>query len=407
MKHWYFSILIFLFSLSASAQNAYFQYNKAYGQFLYQNYAEAVTLFTQVIAEKPDLADAYANRGISYHRLGQLDKAIEDYLKDNSLKKGRSSYNLACAYSLQGKKDEAFKLLEQCQKSEYKQLKSTLENDTDFEKIKTDARWKTLLASDFFTPYDKAMIEVNEKFGAKDYEGSIQACDKAIKINKVDKRGISSKAYLLSLLGKYDESIEEYDRLIQIDANDFEGYSGKANVYYQQRKYSQALPLYEMATSKNPNYLPFYETGMSKYAIGRKDDGISDMKKYCEVYPKDDLTIYTCGRLLYDMQRDSEALPYAEKAIELNQSVPEYYMLRGYINHVKKNWDQAIADYSQVISIKGNGIGEAYYKRGLCKAERYAVTKSASDKKGFCSDLESADAKGIAEAAQYLRELCE
>lgn len=408
MKHQYFSILmLFFLGLSASAQNACFNYNKAYVQFLYSNYQEAVPLFTLAINEKPDLADAYANRGLSYHKLSKLDDAIKDYLKDNSLKKDRSSYNLACAYALQGKKEEAFRYLEEYQKSTYKQLKSVLETDTDLDNLRKDPRWNTFIAKDYFTPCDKAIIEANEKFTAKDYEGSIDACNKAIRADKTDKRAYTSKGYIFSILGKTDEAIAEYDKLLQIDPNDFEGYSGKANVYFQQRKYSEALPLYENATAKNSCYLPFYETGMCKYTSDKKDDGVSDMKKHCEIYPKDDMTIYTCGRFLYDLQKDDEALIYAEKAITLNQTTPEYYMLRAYVNQVKKNFNAAIADYSQAIMLGGNSKGEAYYKRGICRAEKYAVSKNATDKTSFCADMESADAQGIKEAAQYLRELCD
>jgi tetratricopeptide (TPR) repeat protein len=406
MRNLYFSTILFFIIFSASAQDAYFTYNKAYSQFLAGNNEAAITLFTQAINEKPDLADAYTNRGMTYYKLNKLDNAIADFIKDNSYKKDRSSYNLACCYAIQGKKEEAFKYLEQSQNSEYKQLKNTVENDGDFKNLHTDSRWQTLLAKDFYTAYDKVMIEVNEKFTAKDYEGSIQSCDKAIAINNTDKRAISSKAYILSVLNKNEESIAVYDKLTQNDANDFEGYSGKAEVYFKQNKYEQALPLYEKASVKNPYYMPLYQTGMCKYGTNRKADGISDLKKYCEIYPTDDMTLYTCGRFLYDSQRDAEAMIYAEKAIELVKTIPEYYMLRGYLNHVNKNWDAAIADYSKVISMNGNGVGEGYYKRGICRAERYAKTNDPADKKGFCDDLNAAKGLGIEEATQYLKDLC-
>src|SRR3989339_387330 len=406
MKKLYIPAILMFFIISALGQNAYLTYNKAYGQLLYENYEGAIALFTQAINEKPDIADAYSFRGLSYHNLGQLDKAIEDYIKDNSFKKDRSSYNLACAYALQGKKDDAFRLLEQSQKSEYKKQANIIESDTDFEKLKSDPRWKNLLTADVLTPYDKLMVEVNEKFGAKNFEGSIQACEKAIGIDKADKRAWISKAYILSQLEKNDESIAEYDKLIGIDASDFEGYAGKANVYFKLQKYSQALPLYETAAAKNPYYMPLYEMGMCKFGTGKKDAGIEDIKKYCEIFIKDDMTLYTCGRFLYDMERDNEALIYAEKAIALNKSIPEYFMLRAYVNHVKKNWDTAISDYSQVIVANDKNAGEAYYKRGLCKAEKFAISKNASDKSGFCSDMKSAIKHGITEAAQYTK-LCE
>jgi superkiller protein 3 len=406
MRKLFFSAVMFLIVFSVSAQDVYFTYNKALGQFQNGNNEVAIALFTQAINEKSDLADAYTNRGMCYYKLAKYDNAIADFIKDNSFKKDRSSYNLACCYALQGKKDEAFKFLEQCQNSEFKQMKSTLENDGDFKSIKSDPRWNTLLAKDFYTPYDKAMIEVNEKFSAKDYEGSIQACNKAIEINNTDRRAHTSKGYLLSVLNKDDEAIAEYNKFVQIDPSDFEGYSGRADVYFKQKKYAQALPLYETATSKNPYYMPLYQTGMSKYATDKKSEGISDLKKYCEIYPTDDFTIYTCGRFLYDSQRDDEARTYADKALEINKTIPEYFMLRAYLNHVGKKWDAAIADYSQVISMNGNGVGEAYYKRGICRGEKYAKTNDPADKKGFCDDMNSAKGLGIEEAAATLKDLC-
>jgi tetratricopeptide (TPR) repeat protein len=166
------------------------------------------------------------------------------------------------------------------------------------------------------------------------------------------------------------------------------------------------LPLYEKATSKNPYFMPLYQTGMSKYSLGKKDDGISDLIKYCEINPTDDITIYSCGRLMYDMQRDNEARTYVEKAIELNKTIPEYFLLRAYLNQVSKNWNEAIADYSQVISMNGNGVGESYYKRAICKGEKFAKTNDPSDKIGFCYDMKSAKELGINEAIQYVNELC-
>ncbi len=402
MKNYVLAAIFSLFACSLSAQEACFNYNKAIAQYQYQNYDGAVKLFTMAISEKPDLADAYANRGVAYHKLNQLDKAIADYLKDLSLKKDRSNYNLACAYAMQNKKDEAFRYLELTQKSEFRHIAKTFEEEKEL-----DPRWKVLLAKDVFTPCDKAMIEVNEKYDAKDYEGSLKACDKAIAADKMDKRAYVSKGYIYCQLGKFEASLVEYDKLLKIDPNDSEGYAGKANVYFQQRNYVEAIPLYEIATLKNPCFLPYYETGLSKYATGKKESGISDIKKSCEIYPNDDFLVYTCGKLLYDMEKEDEALVYAEKALILNRETPEYFLLRAYVYQVKKKWESAISDYSKVVEMNSRGKGEAYYKRGICKANRFAETREAVDKKGFCADMESAEALGITEAAQYLRELCD
>ena len=406
MKNWFLTVLLSLCIFSAFSQNAYFTYNKGCAQLTYENYEAAVKLFTEAIAEKPDFADAYANRGIAYHKSGQYDKAIADYIKDNSLVKDRSTYNLACVYALLGKKDEAVKAIEQCQKSTYKQVASSIDKDPDFDKIRSDPTFRTILVTDYFTPYERAMIEVNEKFDAKDYEAALVDCDKAISLNNTDKRVFSSKAYILVQLGKYDQAMIEYNKMIQLDATDYEAFAGKANMFYQQKKYAEALEQYETAEVKNPAYMPLYETGMSKYATGRKDEGIADLKKYCKIYTKDDLTMYTCAQLLHEQQKDTEAWTYIQNAISLNQATPEYYLLQANLSQTKKNWADAITDYTKVITLDGNDKGEAYYKRGICRTELYAKTKSAADKKAFCEDMAEAKTLGIKEAMPYLKELC-
>jgi len=44
-----------------------------------RKYAEAVTVFDQLLAENPQIPDAWNNRGVALFALGQIDEAIESY----------------------------------------------------------------------------------------------------------------------------------------------------------------------------------------------------------------------------------------------------------------------------------------------------------------------------------------
>src|SRR6478736_1744719 len=116
-------ILLLCISSWGFAQNAYFYYNKGIAQMTYENNTEAIKAFTRAIELNDIIANAYANRGLSHHRLKEYGLAIADYQKAESLLPGLSSYNMACAYSLLGKSDDAFQWLTVCQKSDYKQSK--------------------------------------------------------------------------------------------------------------------------------------------------------------------------------------------------------------------------------------------------------------------------------------------
>jgi TonB family protein len=54
--------------------------------FQKQQYQEAIEAFTKAIAEQPDAAAAYHNRGLAYARLGDYQQAIEDF--DNAMALG-------------------------------------------------------------------------------------------------------------------------------------------------------------------------------------------------------------------------------------------------------------------------------------------------------------------------------
>jgi tetratricopeptide (TPR) repeat protein len=43
------------------------------------NYSEAIESYTKAIKIKPKEPDAYFNRGLCFHNLGNFDKAIKDY----------------------------------------------------------------------------------------------------------------------------------------------------------------------------------------------------------------------------------------------------------------------------------------------------------------------------------------
>lgn len=55
------------------------------------NPAEAVKYFTDAIALEPNFAPAYRERAEAYHKLGQIEKALEDYKKYLELNKGSVS----------------------------------------------------------------------------------------------------------------------------------------------------------------------------------------------------------------------------------------------------------------------------------------------------------------------------
>ena len=104
---------------------------------------------------------AIGSMGLATLEMRKLDVAIEWLTKSEQLaekategapgaRNGQSAYNLACAYALSGKPDEAFGALDRCAAKGF--LKETgnidhMKVDPDLESLRKDPRWEP-----FFKP---------------------------------------------------------------------------------------------------------------------------------------------------------------------------------------------------------------------------------------------------------------
>ena len=122
-------------------------YNRGTSYSELEQYEKAIEDFGQAIKLNPEYVEVYYNRGTSYSELEQYEKAIEDF--DQAIKLnpeyGLPSYNKACIYALQGNVEEASKCLLQALKINSQIYCELLSNDSDFDIIRGDAKFKNLL----------------------------------------------------------------------------------------------------------------------------------------------------------------------------------------------------------------------------------------------------------------------
>jgi len=113
---------------------------------------------------------------------------------------------------------------------------------------------------------------------------------------------------------------------------------------FQQKKYSEAIEKYEQGLSMEPkntvgyNLLGmayrfrFNETGAQEY----KEKEIAAFKKAVELDSKYWLAYKNLSASLYYQGRKKEAVPYIEKALELQPNDPEKELLQKWIKEAQK-----------------------------------------------------------------------
>ncbi|HJQ97369.1 MAG TPA: DJ-1/PfpI family protein [Candidatus Polarisedimenticolaceae bacterium] len=109
---------------------------------------EAAATYRSMLAASPDDAFAWYRLGVNLQRSGDLAGAVEAARKAARSERLRGSalYNLACAYALQGKKDDALEALEQAVAAGFSS-KGQIETDDDLVSIRNEARFRKVVTS--------------------------------------------------------------------------------------------------------------------------------------------------------------------------------------------------------------------------------------------------------------------
>jgi hypothetical protein len=112
-----------------------------------QDWDTAIASFKQLVEADDKDAKAWLLLGYSLHAKGSLDEALKVHLRAAEFSEVApiATYNVACVYSLQGKKDDALNWLTKAVKVGFNRPEHVQE-DPDMEALRAEPRYKELLA---------------------------------------------------------------------------------------------------------------------------------------------------------------------------------------------------------------------------------------------------------------------
>lgn len=107
-----------------------------------QEWPEAIALCRKWAADEPENGEAWFNLGHALHGAGELEEAIAIHTKAATFPgvKATALYNLACAYALTSRRDEALTALEAAKKAGYRDVQGA-RSDADLASIRDDVRF--------------------------------------------------------------------------------------------------------------------------------------------------------------------------------------------------------------------------------------------------------------------------
>ena len=230
-------------------QSAYDEFYKALAYQISSDLDKAISHHTKAIELKPDLVEAYNNRGAAYSNQSKYDEAMQDFNKAIELEPdfAEAYFNLGNVYLDQNKYDEAVR---------------------DYDKA-------IELKPDYADAYGN---RGNACLGQGRHEEAIKNYDKVIELKPDDADVYLNRGTTYSRQGRHEEAIKDYDKVIELNPDDAGAYINRGNIYLRQGRHKEAIKNYEKAIELKPDYAPaYYNRGLAWLALTEWEKAKSDL----------------------------------------------------------------------------------------------------------------------------------
>lgn len=262
-----------------------------------REYLDAVKNYDEAIRLKPDLAEAYNNRGAAKDELGRHEEALSD-----------------CDESIRLKPDSA-------------------------EAYNNRGTAKAALGR-----YEEAL---------SDYDESIRL--RPDSANAYNNRGTAKAA-----LGRHEEALSDYDVSIRLKPDLAEAYSNRGDTKNELGRHEEALSDYDESLRLKPDDAGVYKgRGTAKAELGHYEEGLSDHDESIRLKPDSAETYFHRGNVKYQLGRHEEALSDYDEAIRLKPDFAEAYFNRGIVNRILDKIKKAQKDFESAQNLarkQGNQV---------------------------------------------------
>jgi tetratricopeptide (TPR) repeat protein len=211
-----------------------------------------VVLWTYVIEKNiQKVPMAYYNRGVAYERMGQYDKAIEDYNRAITL-----NPNYVEAYCNRG---------------------GTYEKMDQYDKAIEDYNRAITLNPNYIETYYNRGVTYEKM---DQYDKAIEDYNRAITLNPNYIEAYYNRGVAYEKMGQYNKAIENYSIVINLNPNDFEAYNNRGVTYSKSGRYEEALIDLTEAIGLSPNSSELYfNRGNIYMSLGRFEEALKDFTK--------------------------------------------------------------------------------------------------------------------------------
>jgi len=187
--------------------------------------------------------------------------------------------------------------------------------------------------------------------GFKEFEIAVDYFHKAVEVKPDFTESYKNLGKIYKITDKPSEAIEYYKKAFETNKKDISSINEVGLILKQYEKYDEAMSYFDKAISIYPNYVSYGNRGNNKAAMGDFDGAIKDLKIALTHNDKSAECWNNIGSALNEKGLPSEALPYLNKAIELNPDYSDAYNNLGIANEFLKNREVSIGYFKKSVEI--------------------------------------------------------
>jgi len=314
-------LMIFCATLTfAQSPEAWAAYEKARRHYMAKNFDDAIVDLEEAIKHSPDFYSAYHTMASSYHELGNVKKALENYEKiiGKTDLSEKAWYNIGLLYiedKQLEKGGEAFN--------------KALEINPHYQKAKFQIG---LLDS---PPMNPALRTATHLYKQRKYQ---EGLDETYNIDaaEVDADVLYWRGNFLKKLNKKNEAIEQYTQAVSLDDNHAEAYAQLGVLYFRKKNYEDAFGYLSKASELNPDdHDLIHDTGISAYHLKDYLATIDWLVKYLEKNPEGRAAHYRLAAAYSEMEYEALALQHLQTSADLGYPMAVQRMKEGFSEYKK------------------------------------------------------------------------
>jgi tetratricopeptide (TPR) repeat protein len=291
-------------------------------------FPKAERLAREIIAARPNNADAHNILGVVLFRIGKTDEGLEEVRRAAKLDSSNPNY-----FSNLGEMERKAKNLDEAQ--------AALERAIFLDRSSAQAH------NNLGIVY----------FDKREFEKAAECYRAAIALDEAYAEAHNNLGNALRALDDINGAVLEYERAIELRENYAEAYNNMATALRDLQRSEEAVFSYRRAIEIRPDYLEALNNLANLLIFEKRyEDALHTLADTLRNYPRDVATLVTTARA--QMLRGNTAL--AERAIEIALDADpksiEALCLKGQLYSDMDRWDDAVTAYEAALDIDPESI---------------------------------------------------